>query len=298
MGITGTGINLFCMILLGEIYFFQRKNFDRKGKQYIPIYLFSVLGLMCSTAELFLKNECLKSIVFIFGGCSYVLAVLYLCRHFFKKGGRTNGAMQKTMTALILMIYAAVIIIAEKNGFNIAAYIPILGVTAAFATDQYDTIRTDKLTKLYNRYGMDAELKEQLRQYEREHEDSFYIIACDLDNFKHINDTWGHPEGDRALVLIAGVLSKVAKKFRSNVFRIGGDEFVIITDTSEKGLADDVTAAVKNELDNLDFRDDFDIKMSIGVALYDGVTSIDVLLNRADKKLYRASLGCTPALLL
>jgi two-component system cell cycle response regulator len=157
-----------------------------------------------------------------------------------------------------------------------------------FAIEQNNKIKVDNLTKLYNRYGMDAELKEQLRQYEREHSDSFYIIACDLDNFKHINDTWGHPEGDRALILVATTLAKVCKRFSSNVFRIGGDEFVIITDTSEEGLALDITNAIKNELDNIDFRSDFDIGMSIGVALYDGITAIDELLNNADKKLYEA----------
>ena len=154
--------------------------------------------------------------------------------------------------------------------------------------EQYQKMSVDNLTKLYNRYGMDAELKEQLKQYKREHTDSFYMIICDLDNFKHINDTWGHPEGDRALILVANALFKVGKMFDSDVFRIGGDEFVIITDKSPEGLDCEITAAVKKELDNIDFRDDFSIEMSIGVALYDGVTSIDDLLNNADKKMYEA----------
>ena len=154
--------------------------------------------------------------------------------------------------------------------------------------EQHNKIRVDNLTKLYNRYGMEMELKEQLRQYEREHADSFYVIACDLDNFKHINDTWGHSEGDRALVLVAGALSRVGKKYNSDVFRIGGDEFIIITDTSEEGLANDVANEIKSEFDKIEFRDDFDIKISIGIALYDGVTAIDELLNSADKKLYEA----------
>lgn len=173
-------------------------------------------------------------------------------------------------------------------GLNTAVFILTFAIIVVFVVEQNKKIKMDNLTKLYNRYGMDAELKEQLRQYKREPGDSFYIIACDLDNFKHINDTWGHPEGDRALILIASALDKVCKRFSSNVFRIGGDEFVIITDTSEEGLAIDITNAIKYELDNIDFRSDFDIEMSIGVALYDGVTPIDELLSNADKKLYEA----------
>ncbi|MBQ7960643.1 MAG: GGDEF domain-containing protein [Clostridia bacterium] len=177
---------------------------------------------------------------------------------------------------------------ALSYGLNTASFVLVFLIMAMFVMEQNNKIKVDNLTKLYNRYGMDVELKEQLKQYEREHSDSFYIIACDLDNFKYINDTWGHPEGDRALILVAGALARVGKKFSANVFRIGGDEFVIITDTSEEGLAIDVTNAIKTELDNIDFRNDYDIEMSIGVALYDGVTPIDELLSNADKKLYEA----------
>ena len=157
-----------------------------------------------------------------------------------------------------------------------------------FIISQYNRIKIDNLTKLYNRYGMDEEIREQLQQYKHDKNNSFYIIACDLDNFKYINDTWGHQEGDRALVFIATALSKVGKRFNSKVFRIGGDEFIIITDTSEETLATEIMDAIKSELDNIGFRDDFDIEMSMGVALYDGITHIDELLNNADKKLYQA----------
>ena len=109
-----------------------------------------------------------------------------------------------------------------------------------------------------------------------------------MDDFKTINDTWGHPEGDRALKLIANVLSDVAQRYDSEVFRIGGDEFVIITDTSEPGLADMLCVSLKEELDNIDFRDDYNIRMSMGVALYDGSCTIPELINGADRNLYEA----------
>jgi hypothetical protein len=91
-----------------------------------------------------------------------------------------------------------------------------------------------------------------------------------MDNFKHINDTWGHLEGDRALKLIGSTLFDIAKANNSTAFRFGGDEFVIITDKSEEGLSEKICDEVKNALDNLSFRDDFAIRMSMGVALYDG----------------------------
>ena len=65
-------------------------------------------------------------------------------------------------------------------------------------------------------------------------------------------------------------------------------EFIIITDKSEEGLAEEVTKAIKDEVDKIDFRDDFDIKISLGTTLYDGVTPISELLDNADKKMYEA----------
>ena len=131
-------------------------------------------------------------------------------------------------------------------------------------------------------------MREQLKQYQKENNDSFYIISCDLDNFKHINDTWGHEEGDRALIMVADVLFKIGKMYDCSAFRIGGDEFIIITDKSDPGLDEKIIKVIKEELDRLVFRDDFDIKISLGSSLYDGTSSIEDILNKADKKMYEA----------
>ena len=162
----------------------------------------------------------------------------------------------------------------------------IISFVALFINAQYKKILTDNLTKLPNRYGMDEEIHEQLMQYKRDKNDSFYIIACDMDDFKTINDTWGHSEGDRALKLIAGVLIRAAENNDSMAFRIGGDEFIIITDTSEYGIAENICNDIKDALKEVDFRDDYTIKISMGVKLYDGTMTISQLLNNADKELY------------
>ena len=151
---------------------------------------------------------------------------------------------------------------------------------------QYRTIRRDNLTKLLNRYGLDEEISDQLDEYKKDKNDLFYVLVCDMDNFKHINDTWGHLEGDRALKLIADTLKKVSDKYNSPVFRIGGDEFVIIVDTATDKLPLQIRNELKIKLASLDFRDDFIIKMSIGMAKYDGKSNISELLNKADMELY------------
>lgn len=150
----------------------------------------------------------------------------------------------------------------------------------------YRTMRIDNLTKLPNRYGMEDEIREELEEYRKNKNDLFYIIACDMDRFKQINDTWGHPEGDRALELISETLDRVAQECEATAFRVGGDEFVIIVDASEDTIPKRICEQIKQKLDTLEFRDDFDICMSMGIAKYDGTVDVAELLNRADKELY------------
>ncbi len=260
---------LFILVLMAFLYVFKTRILSRTGKKFT--YLFAFAGVLLSIAADAVPNN---AIICAICGISYALAVFFLLKW--------KGKL------LVSVIFGALSFFGLMQGINAPAYVVTLLVIISFAIEQYDKIRIDNLTKLYNRYGMDMELKEQLRQYKRENTDSFYIIACDLDKFKQINDTWGHLEGDRALVLVANALARVGKRFNSSVFRIGGDEFVIITDKSDKGLAQQITVAIEKELDSVHFRDDFNIEMSIGVALYDSKTSITELLNSADKRLYEA----------
>lgn len=281
-----TEARLFCLLITVFLFAFEANIFNKNHKNERLVYIFSALGILSSALGGITTIPWVKYMFFAFCGLFYALSVFFLYKRKFKN----------IFFSFFCMGFGFLTFYSLLHKTNACTYIMVFALVFSFAINQYNKIRIDNLTKLYNRYGMDAELREQLRQYEKENTDSFYIIACDLDNFKHINDTWGHLEGDRALVLVAHALSNVGKKFSSSVFRIGGDEFVIITDTSEKGLADNITTEIKKELDNIQFRDDFDIKMSIGHALYDGTQSIDYLLNSADKKLYEAKKNKTSQL--
>ncbi len=284
----GAEVKIFSVLIISFLYVFQKKNFQYQSKENKLLYLFLLAEILFSALADVVQKEDIKNTCFALCSVCCFLAVWFFCDCAFKVMGLKKTRLKKFLYIFSSTLFGVLAFYSLSNRINAVNFLLVFAVVALFASEQYNKIRVDSLTKLYNRYGMDVELKEQLRQYRLEHEDSFYIIACDLDNFKHINDTWGHPEGDRALVLVAGVLAKVGKMFSAEAFRIGGDEFVIITDKSMAGIAEDITNAIKAELDKLEFRDDFDIKMSIGTALYDGVTPIDELLSNADKKLYEA----------
>ncbi len=265
-----TEAKIFCLLIIAFLFFFNMRTFKKDCIDNIFLYVFSFLAV-----SLPLGIFCFLSAFFWFG---YVF-------------GKEKCQKENTLKITRLIVsfaYGVLSYYLIKFESTLSIYILTFFVVVGFCIYQYNKIIVDELTGLYNRYGMDAEVEKQLRQYKRKSTDSFYVIACDLDNFKRINDEWGHAEGDRALVLIADALTKAGKKFSSGVFRIGGDEFVIITDTSEEGLATEVAKAVEDELDNVEFRDDFEIEISIGYALYDGKTPIKELLKKADKKMYEA----------
>ncbi len=279
---------IFCILILVFLYVFQTKNSQYQIRESKLLYLFSFVEIVFSILLEFVQETFIQSLcIGVCGFCSF-FAMYFGCKQAFKITHDKITVLIKTIIIFPSIAFGVLTFYSLYYVTNVANFVLTFMVVALFIIDQNNKIRVDRLTKLYNRYGMDVELKEQLRQYEHEHNDSFYIISCDLDNFKHINDTWGHLEGDRALVLIADVLAKIGKIFSSSVFRIGGDEFIIIADTSREGIDVDITNAIETELDSIDFREDFNIKMSIGVALYDGKTSIDELLDNADKKMYEA----------
>ena len=85
---------------------------------------------------------------------------------------------------------------------------------------------TDELTGLFNRRGFEDELRRALARANRQ-EETGVLILCDLDHFKAINDTYGHPAGDRILTAVARFLDESTRE-TDHVCRIGGDEFALI----------------------------------------------------------------------
>jgi diguanylate cyclase (GGDEF)-like protein len=95
---------------------------------------------------------------------------------------------------------------------------------------------TDSLTGLYNRRYFDNTLVQALGRSKR-NQYALSLILIDVDNFKFINDTYGHPYGDDYLAFVSGVLKRSMRRATDVVFRLGGDEFAAILENS---VIDDV----------------------------------------------------------
>ena len=133
---------------------------------------------------------------------------------------------------------------------------------------------TDMLTGLGNRNKYISTLEE----IEKNPPKTLGIIYMDLNGLKIINDTYGHIYGDEMLKRIAGILINI---FKEDVFRIGGDEFVVFcNNTSEEKFKEDIRYLRKIiDLDK-------DLSVSIGTDWNTGKIMVDKQIARADKFMY------------
>jgi len=157
---------------------------------------------------------------------------------------------------------------------------------------QEETLRAlsliDELTGLYNRRGFLTLAQQQLKQARRGHRE-LVLLFIDMDDFKEINDTFGHNEGDVALTRAAEILKHT---FRDSdiMARLGGDEFVVLaTDTGKSG-SEVIINRLRRELRERNERDGFpyNLSFSVGAARFDpdAPPSIEELLAAADAMLY------------
>ncbi len=152
----------------------------------------------------------------------------------------------------------------------------------------------DPLTGLANRTVMQDVLQRAVDQPDAA--GRLAVIAVDLDEFKEINDKYGHPAGDDVLVHVAGVLRGAAAG-RGTVSRTGGDEFIVVVRDPDAGrVAFEVAAGIHKALVNpvRTHRRQLPVRVSIGIAVADpGILAGGVLgmLSAADAALYRAKGG-------
>jgi len=149
----------------------------------------------------------------------------------------------------------------------------------------------DPLTGLHNRRYFNEMLEYEVGRSER-HAHEFSILMLDMDDFKDVNDTYGHPCGDAVLKGVADCMHGIMRR-GDLATRIGGDEFaIILTETGRDG-AITVAEKIRNELRNKTFEStdgkQFHITTSIGVVTYPGdAQSISDLMAGVDLGLYRA----------
>jgi diguanylate cyclase (GGDEF)-like protein/PAS domain S-box-containing protein len=151
----------------------------------------------------------------------------------------------------------------------------------------------DHLTGLFNRRRFEEEIAQHLAE-NRRHGDTGALLWIDVDDFKTINDTFGHRVGDEALARIASILGERTRE-EHILCRLGGDEFAVLVPRGDEEAALAVAQRVLEELRNtVVVVDEHSVRLSasIGIALFPRhATGVDELLLHADIAMYRAKEG-------
>lgn len=145
---------------------------------------------------------------------------------------------------------------------------------------------TDKLTGIYNRMKLEAELDEQLAHAER-YQRPLTIVLFDLDNFKRVNDNHGHHAGDNVLRVFAELVRESVRK--TDVFgRWGGEEFLLICPESDLTVSTELAERIRERIALHEFEAGFSQTVSAGVAQYHSGQSMAEWVALCDKRLYQA----------
>lgn len=165
----------------------------------------------------------------------------------------------------------------------------ILMVSQRLRNDLMEVATIDVLTRIPNRRATQAFLEKELSRAQRS-QSEFTVLLIDIDDFKQVNDNWGHSAGDDVLVKTASIFQSMIRK-QDLVGRWGGEEFLIIVPGPCE--AEVLAERVRREIANSEYSHgaaSFGITISIGFTCANGSDQIDQILKNADKALYRAKL--------
>lgn len=147
-------------------------------------------------------------------------------------------------------------------------------------------VQTDYLTDIPNRAMLMRYIESKMN-----HENyNLYVFILDINDFKLINDRFGHLEGDRVLKILSNNLKQFSRETGNFVARYAGDEFVIVADTKKNSI-DEINELIHQyiKIANDDINDDrYELSVAVGYAKYDDkIQTIKDFINLADKEMYK-----------
>ena len=160
-----------------------------------------------------------------------------------------------------------------------------LPLLMAYIKVQDTRIFSDALTGLNNRRRADEYFEMKIVDY---HPNMVFFLG-DINDFKNINDTYGHAEGDKALILASEVMKTVCGEYDAFLARYGGDEFCIIWEMTDKKPPERLIDAIQRNLTQATIGADlpYELTMSFGYARADGQLTGSQILDIADDMMYR-----------
>lgn len=199
---------------------------------------------------------------------------------------RGKGDKYLLIPAIFFIVPVLLGIIVQVFNYGISlTFIGIaIGLTGVYLSTQNESVYMDQLCNVYNR----RYYNDYVRSFfdSRKKDDFLVGILMDMDDFKQINDNYGHNAGDKALQLFSSVLRKNIENIGFAV-RYGGDEFILLTRQSEVST-DAVVANIVKEIDaiNATGENEFHLTFSYGIANMNSYSDMDEFLSAMDTRMY------------
>lgn len=149
---------------------------------------------------------------------------------------------------------------------------------------------TDGLTGLYNRAETQRRIEQNLANVQN---NLLSLIMIDIDNFKQVNDTYGHQEGDTVLLALANILIKEQKRISEKISagRWGGEEFMLVLANTDISTATLIADLIRQCFENTTFSSIPSQTISVGVTEANAKDTFDTLCTRVDTALYKAKMN-------
>lgn len=205
----------------------------------------------------------------------------------FKRKNYAERNVYCSLFALGFFPLVASIMQAMLPGIPFLAVGMTLAILMVFVNIQAQMISVDPLTGLNNRLQFYKYLSKKMGT-SRSTIGNLYLFVLDADDFKRINDTYGHGEGDSALLVMASVLKRVCGPRNCFIARYGGDEFVVAGEFDSEETAKDMIALIDECLEEASSNMKYPVKMSVGYAEYsEDMEIVPDFFNKADAALYQ-----------
>ena len=277
-------------------YILKRINLQEKRKYKFILYIPLILSIFFLIINFFQKTLFTISIDNLYSpskylylynliNAVYVLIIItnLISYYFYNKNSKSE------IKSLILFTLLPVVSAGIQN-YNYGIILGQVGFTLSelliYFNNQKKEANYDELTGVYNRRAFNKRANKIYYSNKL-----MFLMLMDADDFKIINDKYGHLEGDKALIQIAYILNRAINNTHKNysLARYGGDEFVIVGNIQNK----DEVAQLINQIEeeekkyNKETNNKYNIKLSIGYALQnDNHTSVEDLIKEADNLMY------------
>lgn len=243
--------------------------------------------LICLICVLFRCNFNRKGKAFLWLRMSSGVLAFVLLLDMVDGGVVGDSAVMLYLKAAFLVDVALRLWLAQRHLFHFhRKYDKLFGQTQQLR----DASQRDSMTGLFNRGYFDKKLNEAVERLTRDEQYHASLVLLDIDDFKAINDSYGHLAGDQVLHSLAEVMLQCTRQGRDVVCRYGGEEFAIIL-YAPLGIARRIAETTLQEFyarEHCFAGGCFEVSVSCGVAALHAGESSDDLVHRADRALYEA----------